>query len=449
MNSTYRAWFFLVLVLALVPAGVRLFLWQRDRPQSVDLGMAQAGELLFNHEWTMNDPLCPNGDGLGPVYNATSCVACHHKGGVGGSGGVEHNVTTFVRVVGNKTTEGVVHAFHILGKENEETLNDVHPEFPKLSRPRLDQVITLRGRENHCVRMPAGVHVSQRNTPALFGAKLIDDIPERVIIAGARKQRVKFGMAPSDNESVPVGRALRLNNGKIGRFGWKAQMASLSDFVRAACANELGLGNPNQAQPNHIRPGAPVTQKVGLDLTDRQCDELTAFCASLDRPVERLPRDVSAKQAESGKKLFSMIGCADCHTQKLGNVDGIYSDLLLHNMGEQLVGGGSYGEQPLPRPDSDEPPLPSEWRTPPLWGVADSGPYMHDGRANTLEEAIALHGGQGARSARHFASLTNSEKADLIGFLKTLRAPSKEPERVVGRDSGRRQVALLDLRRTR
>jgi len=361
---------------------------------------------------------------------------------------VEHNVTTFTVRVGDQSREGVVHARHVLGSRYEETLQDVHASLPRVARPTLEQLVSLPGRENHCVRFPEGVHVSQRNTPALFGAGLIDQIPERVIIAGARSQRLKFGMAPNDGENLPVGRALRLGNGKIGRFGWKAQMASLSDFVRAACANELGLGNPGQAQPATISPQAP-TRMVGLDLTDRQCDQLTAFCASLEKPVEKVPAGGTTKQVEAGKKLFSTIGCAECHTPKLGEVDGIYSDLLLHNMGQQLVGGGSYGEQPIRKPDdSDEAPSPSEWRTPPLWGVADSGPYLHDGRATTLEDAIKMHSGQGAGAAQRFSRLSRLEQADLIAFLKSLRAPGSQTERVVRRDlkSSRRLVASLDPR---
>ena len=109
---------------------------------------------------------------------------------------------------------------------------------------------------------------------------------------------------------------------------------------------------------------------------------------------------------------------------KATQVDGIYSDLLLHQMGQELVGGGSYGEPPIPDSPGGDGPSPSEWRTPPLWGVADSAPYMHDGRADTLEEAIALHGGQGQRSALHFnQKLNRGEQLQLIAFLKTLRAP--------------------------
>jgi CxxC motif-containing protein (DUF1111 family) len=265
--------------------------------------------------------------------------------------------------------------------------------------------------------------LSQRNTPALFGVKLIDEIPERDILAAAKSERLKWGLASSADENVPVGRALHLADGRVGRFGWKAQMASLSDFVQAACANELGLGNPGQPRPMPIYK-RPATRSVGLDLTAEQCDQLTAFCASLSRPVERLPKDVTADQASAGERLFGKIGCADCHTPKLGNVDRIYSDLLLHGMGPELAGGGSYGEPPIPVPDApDDGPSPSEWRTPPLWGVADSAPYLHDGRAATLEEAVHMHGGQGKRAAQNFAALTPADRAQLVAFLKTLRAP--------------------------
>jgi len=424
MDRTYRVWYLLVLVVALVPAGARLLLWQKGRTQFVDLDMAQAGEVLFKHDWTKNDPLCPEGDGVGPVFNATSCVACHNQGGPGGGGDLKHNVTTFtVRLPGKTPREGVVHAYHVVSDELAETLQHLDPSLPATSRPTLDQLVNLPGRNNHCLAFPTGVHLSQRNTPALFGAKLIDEIPERVIQAGAKTQRIKWGMAPAEDESVPVGRAPRLANGRIGRFGWKGQMASLSDFVQAACANELGLGNPGQAQPTPIYLAGGVSlASVGHDLTTRQCDELTAFCASLPKPVERPSKDV-AEEAAAGKKVFGTIGCADCHTPKLGSVDGIYSDLLLHRMGQDLVGGGSYGEPPVPIPDAPEGPSPSEWRTPPLWGVADSAPYLHDGRAPTLEKAIEMHGGQASRSARTFASLSRDERTQLIAFLKTLRAP--------------------------
>jgi CxxC motif-containing protein (DUF1111 family) len=429
MKRTHRLWYLAAVVAALALPGVRWLFWQSGRSPLVDPGMARAGEVLFKHNWEMKDLLSPNGDGLGPVYNATSCVACHNQGGPGGGGGLQNNVTTFVvrghtvvdGAIRSTVRQGVVHAF---GFPRKETLADVSSKLPAIEQPRLDQVLSMPGQGNHCVSAPSGVTLSQRNTPALFGSKLIDDIPDRVIIAAEKSQRLKWGLAPSDDETVPVGRASRLGNGRIGRFGWKAQTAHLADFVQAACANELGLSNPGAAQPTRLYfwETKPTT---GLDLTAEQCDQLTAFCASLSRPVERLPKDVNADDAKAGKALFSKIGCADCHLPRLGSVDGLYSDLLLHQMGRDLVGGGSYGEPPAPLPDSpgDDGPSPAEWRTPPLWGVADSAPYLHDGRAATLRDAILMHGGQGERAKEQFIKLSDADQTRLLGFLKTLRAP--------------------------
>jgi CxxC motif-containing protein (DUF1111 family) len=424
MKGSYAAWYLVVAILVLLPAGWRMRTWRTALPPDVEPTMAQAGEKLFLHDWTPNDPLCGGGDGLGPVFNATSCVACHKQGGVGGSGGLQHNVTLFVvrpTQPGQKSREGVIHKQATKYPEN---LSQVHSGLPSLTQPTLRDLVNLSGHNNRCIPMPTGVHVSQRNTPALFGDKLIDEIPEREIIAVERRQRLRWGLDTADGEQAPVGRALRLADGRIGRFGWKAQTASLADFVQAACANELGLGNPGQAQPRPL--SYPDYPTPGLDLTPQQCQQLTAFVASLPRPVERLPQQAASReQASSGKQLFGTIGCAECHTPNLGSVEGLYSDLLLHRMGEDLVGGGSYNEPPLPALDEQLSPgaHPSEWRTPPLWGVADSAPYLHDGRAASLEEAIRLHGGQGARSARRFTQLSMEAQSQLVTFLKTLRAP--------------------------
>jgi CxxC motif-containing protein (DUF1111 family) len=434
--------YYLVASVAIVPVGVRAVLWQRAGQQPVDGGMARAGQTLFLHEWTPRDPLAAGGDGLGPVFNATSCVACHHQGGAGGGGGLDHNVTVFtIRAAkpGAQPRQGVVHAFAT--KKYQETLAQVAPGLPAFVRPTLQQVIDFSSPENRvppgCSVPPpvakgarstipfvSGVDLSQRNTPALFGARLIDRLPERDIIAGEKKQRLAAGLASADSETVPVGRALRLADGRVGRFGWKAQTATLIEFVQAACANELGLGNPGQAQP---RPLSAVNyQAPGPDLTAEQCDQLAAFIASLPCPVERAAETAAAaEEARRGKKLFQMIGCADCHTPDLGSVEGIYSDLLLHRMGAPLVGGGSYNEPPPELPDTSpgQGPRPDEWRTPPLWGVADSAPYLHDGRAPTLQEAIRLHGGQAASAAQRYARLKPFQQVQLLAFLKTLRAP--------------------------
>ena len=424
MRRSYGVGYLVLAVLVLAPLGVRLLTRASPPRHAQDDSMAQAGKELFEHEWKPHDPLSPGGDGLGPVFNASSCVACHHQGGPGGSGGLAHNVTVFSVGVGTATRQGVVHA-RAVSPAFQETLALVHPDLPRIAQPALSMLLALPGNSAGVLMAPAGVRLSQRNTPALFGAKLIDEIPDRVLIAAERAQRVRWGMAPVGSEKLPVGRAARLAEGRVGKFGWKAQSASLADFVRAACANELGLGNPGQAQPRPM--GQPGYQTPGLDLTDRQCDELTAFVAALPRPRESVPAGPEGEQARAGKRLFRQVGCADCHTPDLGGVEGLYSDLLLHRMGRPLEGGGSYyGQPPPPAPSDPSPgggPSSDEWRTPPLWGVADSAPYLHDGRARTLEEAIQLHAGQAASSAARFARLSTAQQAQLIAFLKTLRAP--------------------------
>ena len=429
MKMPYPVWYAVIGLAVLTPVGIRVVTWPAQRQVPIEPSMVEAGKVLFTHVWTPHDPLCNGGDGLGPVYNADSCVACHHQGGVGGSGGVGNNVTLFVRSArGGAATEGVVHT-HAL-TDCQESLSQLDSSLPAITKPTLVRKGAICGRPQinpqvapdgtgvvDVLTLPEGVQLSQRKAPALFGLKLIDEIPENVIVAVERKQRLRWAMAPSSAEDVPVGRARRLPQGGIGRFGWKAQSRSLAEFVQAACANELGLGNPGQAQPRPL--GMPQYQTVALDLTQRQCDEITAFIASLPRPQER-----ADGQAQAGKHLFHQIGCAECHMPDVGSVAGLYSDLLLHRMGNELEGTGSYN-RPNPKPDQSPGggPLADEWRTPPLWGVADAAPYLHDGRAATLEDAIIKHAGQAAPAAARFRGLPPAEQTQVVAFLKSLRAP--------------------------
>jgi CxxC motif-containing protein (DUF1111 family) len=435
MKMPHPVWYAVLGVAVLAPVGVRVLTWPAQRHVAVEPSMAEAGKVLFTHVWTPHDPLCNGGDGLGPVYNADSCVACHRQGGVGGSGGRDNNVTLFVRnVQGAPAMEGVVHRYALC--DCQESLTNVDSSLPAITKPSLvskgfvcgtPQIVPRAAPDGSGVvdvlTLPRGIQLSQRRTPALFGAKWLDEIPDNVLIALERKQRLRWAMAPSTAEDVPVGRARRLAQGRIGRFGWKAQSATLAEFVQAACANELGLGNPGQVQPQPL--GKPTYQTVALDLTARQCDEITAFVASLPRPQERMPEEpFPATQAAAGKRLFHEIGCADCHMPDVGYVAGLYSDLLLHRMGDKLEGVGSYNQrEQIPDPSPGEGPLADEWRTPPLWGVADSGPYLHDGRAATLEEAIQLHAGQAASASARFKRLTSVDQTHVVAFLKSLRAP--------------------------
>ncbi len=206
-------------------------------------------------------------------------------------------------------------------------------------------------------------------------------------------------------------------------------MASLPEFTLQACSSELGLEVPGFARA--APPWKSHYKAPGIDLTREQCDTLTRFVASLPRPSVR-PAD-STEQAgaiERGRQLFASVGCAVCHRPKLGDVDGIYSDLLLHDMGHELSDSGSYTVLEIASKDKSKQPRAAnelEWRTPPLWGLRDSAPYLHDGRAATVADAVALHGGEGMAAAQAYKRLSEKEREQVELFLQTLAAPPTGP----------------------
>ena len=385
-----------------------------------------AGQEVFEHEWQPNDPLA-EGDGVGPVYNAKSCVACHNQGGVGGSGDNSHNVRAFEvmpTAAAPEVRAGVVHNFAVdpSCQESEATVRKLYP--------------IIKGRTDPAPANGCGVPTvipdfdpvvfEEVNTTSLFGAGWVDLISEKAILNN-RMKRLATSAAhelAADFSDVPVGRARVLSDGRLGKFGWKAQAATLEEFVASACSSELGLGTPHkeQARPMH-RPDYPASAP---DLSRKQFKNLVAFVSTLPRPVEVAPSEPAAKtQAEEGKKLFHSVGCAACHTPDLGGVKGVYSDFLLYTLEDENGNGsgGSYGgpsrEFPLP-PDH---PRPTEWKTPPLWGVADSAPYFHDGKSLTLHDAIVRHRGNAKSVTERYTALPAAQQQALVAFLLTLKAP--------------------------
>jgi len=261
---------------------------------------------------------------------------------------------------------------------------------------------------------------SSRNTPALFGAGLIDGVPDSAILEAEKRH---FAAFPEIK-----GRASRLSGGRLGRFGWKGQTARLNDFVLAACSNELGLEVPGRHQVSLASAKDFDPAKLKLDLTAEETARLTAFVAKLSAPVRPI-RDSTLPPW--GYMVFERIGCATCHSPRLGGVNGLYSDLLLHDLGDRVFDFGGYGgsanpagvkdlaERTAPARSSGE-AGPTEWRTPPLWGVADSAPYLHDGRASTLDEAIRLHGGEADATSERYRKLDARDRRELLLFLQSL-----------------------------
>lgn len=372
-----------------------------------------AGRELFEREWSANDPLT-SGDGLGPVFNAKSCVACHSQGGTGGGGGNNHNAVHFEVLPQpgkNEYVAGVLHAESTSAAtlESPALLHTLYPvtKFPPekcgMQRPPFDPVRT-----------------QSVQPTALFGVGWIDRIPERAITRNAERRGAKQGWAElsGDFDGIPAGRVPRTADGRVGRFGWKGDSATLKEFVASACANELGLGTPycKQAKPIHKATAADAPP----DLNAKQFGQLLAFVDTLPRPVE-----VSSPTADRGKEVFRSVGCAVCHVPDLGGVKGVYSDFLLYTLDDPSPSGGEYGAPPL-APENARPshlPGAQEWKTPALWGVADSAPYLHDGSAGTLKEAITRHRGDAKSVSEAYKKLSADDQAAVIAFLESLKAP--------------------------
>jgi CxxC motif-containing protein (DUF1111 family) len=490
---------FLVLGICLFSQSRLVRAGEKDRDQLA------RGKELFSREWLPGDRRSQAGDGLGPLFNARSCAACHHLGGVGGAGPKHTNATIVSAFVEAPSSVGfwamlfgakpkppepvkqperskLAEIHPTLRTENSFPLHrfGTEPELAKWKRQlMLGQAIgdmegvaaeQLEFANNNFANFSGfgGFLTSQtidsttiqlipseRNAPSLFGAGIIDRIPEKALtdVATAQAQAAQKGgsvlkslSAIAKDPPLPVmGRVARLKDGRVGRFGWKGQTATLREFTLQACAIEIGLevpGFPQTAPPWKADYKAP-----GLDLNADQCDALIGFVASLPSPCRKRPEtEQHAAEIAAGQKLFERVGCAVCHQPKLGDVDGLYSDLLLHDMGQSLSDNGQYGGSIVAKEGGDGQidPLPvvggseeagakkrkfgagpREWRTPPLWGLRDTAPYLHDGRADTVAAAVAFHGGESLESAQQFQRLSLRERQQIELFLQSLTLPER------------------------
>lgn len=444
----------------------------------------QTGQQLFTKHWSVGDDSCRLGDGLGPMFNARSCADCHNQGGLGGGG--DENANTDILNVDRATLRALARtssssnrfvsdltslhpSFRLPSSGNRRSASAVssiilhsqstNPRYSKLREGLLSKVVarddtTRLGlleaakeitEQFRNARPPIQFELTHRNTPALFGAGIMDRIPEEALEQTVAKMSRKFPQVSGRIAKVgPKSRA--------GRFGWRAQTASLDEFVRGACANELGLQVRDNPQP--MSPTNPEMNPSLEDLSDRQCRDLVRYVSNLPQPIEAAPTSGEAVDLVAhGHNVFRGIGCVACHVENLGQAEGIYADLALHDMGAELSdpwpapsatpsSGSSSGSPALPSllpayygsQDSlltaftSAGDRPNEWRTPPLWGVADSAPYLHDGRAKTLTAAIVAHAGEASFSSQQYLSLAPSDRSALLTFLRTLKAPSTSEE---------------------
>lgn len=332
-------------------------------------------------------------DGLGPIFNRNSCAACHAVPAIGGSSDIF--VTRFGRASG-------------------QTFDPLTSLGGSLLQSMAINPIALEH-----VPSQANVTAHRQSTP-LFGLGLVEAIPDATILRGVRTVAAD-GVAGRASMVVDVASGRT----RVGRFGWKAQQATLLAFAGDAYLNEMGI--TNRLFPNENAPNGNTTLLARLDtvrdpedVVDRSTgkagiDRLADFMRFLGPP----PSQGMNVSRTFGAKIFLDTGCASCHTPMMTTGTStisalnsksvwLYSDLLLHDMGTLADGIGQ------------APASPKEMKTAPLWGLRESGPYLHDGRAPDIDTAIKEHDGEARHSKNKYLNLEHDQKQLLIEFLNSI-----------------------------
>lgn len=379
----------------------------RTRPSDPLPGLTEAQRQLFElgrAEFTRE--MLPR-DGLGPVFTERSCVACHALGGIGGADALDdanHLVRRFATL-----TAGAYDPLAALGGDVQQTRSiralqpgcDVAPEVV----PAQATILALR------------------NPLPVFGDGLIDAIPDATILAGAGPKGDGVNGRPNLDGA-----------GKPGRFGWKAQTNTLLVFSANAANGTMSLTTPffpsEQAPQGQPVPAGCTNADTGAptpnDSSGAILRNITAWEALL-APVEPRRRDF---EAGYGALVFEDLGCAKCHTPALrtgdysvqlpngtalpvaalsNQVARLYSDLLLHDMGPE------FDEKVVMRQARG-----SDFRTAPLWGLRLRERFLHDGRARSVHQAIALHGGEASIIRDRYLRTAEWSRRALLSFLRTL-----------------------------
>ena len=361
--------------------------------------MFNRGQVPMSETWDFRH-------GLGPVFTQDSCATCHANPVIGG------NSTEQTVFFGTLNSDG---SFNPLTGEGgmllqPNSVSEFHSSCP-LSGEVIPGDATI---------------VASHLTPQVFGMGLIDSIPDSAIL----KQAVDKGMGvkgianmvPDENGNIVV-----------GKFGYKAQLATILQTVANTLAHDVGVTNPivpaeDLPQGQSIPPGCSITTEPN--------DDGSQMMDAYHYLLYLAPNPPPGNPNQHGEQLFTSVGCALCHLPryKTGaniqvpvNYGGrtitskalsnqpveLYSDLLLHDMGTGLADG-------LPLFQATA----SMFRTTPLWGlstrIASKNGLLHDGRASDVATAILDHGGEASQVVGKFRTLSPSDQADLIAFVSSL-----------------------------
>jgi len=351
-------------------------------------------------------------DGLGPVYNATSCVMCHQNPNSGAAGQITElrvghhdangnfvNPTVFINDGKNTITGRSIVNDRAIGPQAQESI------------PETENIRALRATLN------------------TLGDGFVEAIDDNTLISIAAAQpKLSEGRVHGAVVQAPIFEAP--GQTRVGRFGWKDQHSSLLSFIADAYLNEMGI-------TSRLRPNEVTTVLLTTTGIDDQPDELGLadidHFAQFIRGTMAPPRDTvlaATPAAIRGEAVFAHVGCSVCHVQTITTapagtvIDGgmfvvpkALGNKLIHPFGDFLlhdIGTGDGIVQVGPQDTADK------LRTAPLWGLRDKARFMHDLHSLSLENAIIRHEGEARESARRFRELSPEDREALITFLRTL-----------------------------
>jgi len=394
------------------------------------------GKSFFRIPWVEPPSATTARDGLGPLFNANTCMHCHPNNGAGS--------TTDGSMTGSETSRALVlrlsrseskdlHSLHHLGFVPDsrygaqlsingvfgvpyegkvgvrtQSISGTYPDGTpyRLEKPEFFADDLQYG------ALDGDTVVAPRIAPPLVGLGKIELIDDAAFLAHADPEdKNGDGISGRPNRVYsPESQSIRL-----GRYTWKGAAPTVKHQVAAAFSNDMGLTSPlfpeetcTKSQTECLK--APKARHP-IDVTNERLDAVSYYLTHLKAPAH----PVGFKEE---KAAFESIGCAACHvpayTGRNGETIRPYGDFLLHDMGEDLADGRS-----------EFAASGTEWRTAPLWGLgiqngAHPRRYLHDGRARTVEEAILWHGGEAERAKKTFMQLSQEARDNLIRFLEHL-----------------------------
>ncbi len=399
-----------------------------------DKKVHELGDEVFSQSFVA--PPAVKFQGLGPIYNNVSCINCHRNDGEGIPTAGFSNSGLLFRVsipgIDNHGGPNPIPGFGVqlqdkavFGAQPEASINITYTEVP-VTYPD-GSVVTLHKPtytvQNPYLPLPADYFLSPRLAPPMVGLGLLQNIPESTILS--------FQDLHDANGDGITGKANYVfdsvdNKMEIGRFGWKANSATLLMQIASAYQQDMGITSyalKKESADGQIQMNA-VHGDTYPELVDSLLNYVLFYVKTLAVPARRNVADADVKK---GQALFTQINCSGCHKPTIQTGIDVtapylsnqrihpYTDLLVHDMGDGLA-------------DNREDFLAKggEWRTAPLWGVGlfsitNGTPYyLHDGRANTLEEAILWHGGEAQKSKQQFMTLSKGDRDKVIKFLNSL-----------------------------